>query len=212
VVINPDVIIEVYDNLFYDINNPIRVHQMEEYREAYIYLNRFWGPGNVGKGIFWHWTTGVTEVKEQSKVWVYHNSFAGGLACLVFSSLLEEEGDGLPENRFVNNIFSCPEIWHYPPDNIPIFDYNWITGIDLYEEEKHLLDNYSNNIRKTGEGEFMWDNSKMPDFKLPEGSDAKEAGIDLSAKFNINGTDYDPLPGMSPGYFSGTKPSMGAIP
>jgi len=51
----------------------------------------------------------------------------------------------------------------------------------------------------------------MPDFLLPAGSSSRNAGIDLSKRFTIDGTTYDPLPGMTPGYFSGSRPDLGAL-
>jgi hypothetical protein len=57
----------------------------------------------------------------------------------------------------------------------------------------------------------MWDDAALPDFQLPANSAARNAGIDLSKSFNINGKIYAALPGMDLGYFKGTYPDLGAI-
>jgi len=51
----------------------------------------------------------------------------------------------------------------------------------------------------------------VPDFALPSGSDARSAGIDLSRSFTIAEIAYAALPGMTAGYFSGSKPDLGAL-
>jgi len=62
----------------------------------------------------------------------------------------------------------------------------------------------------TGEGRLLWPEGTL-DFILPEGSAARGGGIDLSRPFSVCGRNYPALPGMEPGYFSGTAPDMGAL-
>lgn len=50
----------------------------------------------------------------------------------------------------------------------------------------------------------------MPDFVLPADHPAREAGIDLSKPQTIGDTNHPALPGMTPGYFSGDAPNIGA--
>ncbi|HRU04285.1 MAG TPA: hypothetical protein P5137_00760 [Candidatus Brocadiia bacterium] len=57
----------------------------------------------------------------------------------------------------------------------------------------------------------MWPDGPIPDFKLPPDSPARTAGLDLSRPFKAGGHDFDPLPGMEPGYFKGAKPNIGAV-
>jgi len=51
----------------------------------------------------------------------------------------------------------------------------------------------------------------MPDFILPSGSQAINAGLDLSKSFTINGVTYNALPGMTSGYYRGVAPDIGAF-
>lgn len=197
---------EYFDNTLYDINIPIRVHQLESYRRVYIYRNRIWNLLNFAQGTYWHWTDGSPEPQPHPEVWFYHNTFAASGIALSFSSFLGEQY-GLPESRFVNNVFSASRLWSNPPDNLPPIDYNWIGGTQR-EADAPLLG--PNNVVEPDAA--LWPGDSLPDFELPTECAARQAGIDLSTTFTIDGQTYDGLPGMEPGYFDGPRPNMGAIP
>jgi hypothetical protein len=57
----------------------------------------------------------------------------------------------------------------------------------------------------------MWNDATVPDFTLPSGSAARNAGIDVSRPFTIDGRSYMALPGITPGGFSGSRPDLGAL-
>jgi hypothetical protein len=56
---------------------------------------------------------------------------------------------------------------------------------------------------------YFWDSEQKTDFTVPEKSEAREAGLDLSRPIGLNGRTFEPLPGMKPGYFPGTAPDLG---
>jgi len=92
-------------------------------------------------------------------------------------------------------------------DAFGAFDYNWAGG-------KYALGIPtwfgSNNIN--AEDEEIWDQSLMPDFILPAGSDAIDSGINVSNAFTINNRPIGPLPGFdNPIYTADNNPDMGWI-
>ena len=62
----------------------------------------------------------------------------------------------------------------------------------------------------SNEGSLLWPEGTR-EFILPEGSAARGGGLDLSRPFSICGRDYPAMPGMAPGYFSGSAPDLGAL-
>ncbi|MFC1610628.1 right-handed parallel beta-helix repeat-containing protein, partial [Myxococcota bacterium] len=201
----------IHDNLLYDNNIQIRFHNMQDEtnRYSHVYGNRFWLPDD--RGIQLSFKPYATP-SPHSGHWAYHNSFAGGSRQL--NSDATSYGH-LPEARFVNNIFSPGNRFYYGSQDewtdagsVEFFDYNWIGGdVSSYNGDAAWM--LPHNIN--AEGATVWDNLFIPDFRLPAGHAARNAGIDVSTGFVINGQLYQPLPGMEPGYFSGTGPNMGAL-
>jgi hypothetical protein len=207
---------QFYENLVYDCNINLRIHEYgtesDRVRTAYVYRNRFYLPEGVGDHIYVHWnTTDLPEGFIHPEWTLYHNSFAGGSSGISLSYYGKDQG--MPNTHFFNNVISShrfltavhPE-WH-EDGRIGIFDYNWVVGRAPYDEfpvwyGEHNID---------GGEQPLWDPSSMPDFTLPLDSPAREGGIDLSRSFVIEGKQFDPLPGMEPGYFSGSRPDLGAI-
>jgi hypothetical protein len=123
-----------------------------------------------------------------------------------------------PNFHFINNIFSSYTL-HDPdvrdsflknPASFGVFNYNWVGGNYECKRAWGVPAWFgSNNIN--AEGQKMWDDTTLPDFSLPLTNTFRNAGIDLSKPFIINGKKHDALPGMKPGYFSGTKPDLGAV-
>jgi hypothetical protein len=207
---------QFYDNLVYDCNINLRIHQYDTESDTaswgYIYRNRFYLPEGIGNHIYVHWNTpGLSDGFIHPEWTLYHNSFAGGSVGISLSYYGKD--DGIPKMHFINNVISSDRFleaiqpgWH-EEGRLGVFDYNWVIGKAPYSEFPAWYGSHNIN----GEGQQIWDPSQMPDFVLPEDSPAREAGIDLSGSFSIDGMDFDPLPGMEPGYFSGSSPDLGAI-
>jgi hypothetical protein len=198
--------VEIYDNLFSDSNINLRIHRLDEYenRSTYLYRNRFYLPTDIGEQVYFHWETPSSTPSDYARIYFYHNSFAGGRNGIGVSSWGDANG-GLPKSRFINNIISSKYPWTYL-SNPEIFDYNWIGG--SYSTTLPSWVGPNNIIART---QKMWDETTMPNFSLPATSNARSAGIDLSKTFIINGKTYPALPGMQTGYFSGSKPDLGAV-
>ncbi|WP_298545600.1 RICIN domain-containing protein [uncultured Aquimarina sp.] len=187
--------IEVYDNLFYDINFLSRIQKsnIQKPRRVFFYRNRCWNEPGVGAPfIYAHFDNG--ENYRGNEIYIYHNSFSGGNTNIssAFSTNLD--------NYFlVNNIFSNTLGPRNVIKSVGKYDYNWCGG------QFTKRDYYgSNNILRSDSK--LWSDNTRPDFKLTSNSEAIDAGIDLS-KTKINGLL---LPGMYPGYFNGNKPDLGA--
>jgi len=195
----------IHDNLVYDCSMNMRFHELnsEIPREVYVFRNRFYQPGNVGSHSYWHWATETATPSYFPEIYIYHNSYAGGSTVFAFSAWAPDNG-GVPSAWFINNVLSGRRPWSYA-SNIGIFDYNWVGGTVPDPAEWYGADNI------TADGEAMWDPASLPDFYLPEGSPARESGIDLSRPFTIDGETHDPLPGMEPGYFAFSAPDRGAV-
>jgi hypothetical protein len=124
---------------------------------------------------------------------------------------------------FVNNIFSggAMDIGNAPendtnPNVFLGFDCNFCGGI--YRGYRYLawMFNDRNNqwSADTMAGDInhqVWSLGSEPDWAVPGTSTAYCSGLDLSDTFTIRGVTYGPLPGMTPGYFPGAKPNLGAV-
>lgn len=170
----------------------------------YVYGNRFyaesaaaWAPqGPEALGIyFFTGTAGTT--------YFYHNSFATKEGIATGST---SPATGLPNTWMVNNLFSVDRFWNgagqFP--SLPKFDYNYV-GSDLSAR----LSWWGTNGVMVKPGK-LWDAATKPDFQLTATSPARQIGVDLSQPWTLDGVTHPALPGMSPGYFSGTRPDAGA--
>jgi hypothetical protein len=206
---------KVHDNLMYDINI---IHRLQycEYtdngRHTFFYNNRSYNPDGVGDHTYFHFGTSSSSPSEFADFWFYHNSFAGGRRVFVPSGYADENG-GLQNTYFINNVFTGDSIYGnsiglYEGDSsmVEIFDYNWLGGFYPYNGN---LPAWSGPDNINAEGQTVWSHSSMPDFKLPAGHVARNAGIDVSKNFSIRGKTYQPLPGMNPGYYTTVSPDLG---
>lgn len=205
----------VHDNLVSNSSINIRIHRLNAPgggHRAHIYRNTLFQPGEVGQHIFSHVLAGIEEYPEPEFAF-YHNTFAGG-ARGWWMPHARNMPRGVPGVRFINNIFACnhPFRGHVPlyenPEAVGAFDYNWLGG-QLYGRFPPAWFGENNIVAE--EKDWLWTEGVMPDFRLPEGHPAREAGIDLSRPFVIGGKTHEPLPGMEPGYFPGDRPDMGAV-
>ena len=118
--------------------------------------------------------------------------------------------------RWINNILSARNLYQnggrtfYDDSTMTeIFAYNWVGGSIYYYGYPPAWAGPKNIFEQ---GEHFWDQSSLPDFEdLSHDSRVVEGGIDLSLPFTIAGATYPALPGMTPGYFTGRAPNMGAV-
>ena len=87
-----------------------------------------------------------------------------------------------------------------------LFDYNWMGGASMGYPALVM----AATISLPGRGR-CGTTLLFRILSFPSGSDARSAGIDLSRPFTIAGITYAALPGMVPGYFSGSRPDLGAL-
>jgi hypothetical protein len=195
---------EWFDNDVSRCNILYRHKGMRSTDTMYVYGNRFytesaaaWFPqGSEALGIYFF--TGTA-----GKTYFYHNSFATKQGIATGST---SPATGLPNTWMVNNIVSVDRFWGgaggFP--TLPKFDYNYV-GSDLASR----LSWWGANgvMAKPGK---LWSTTTTPDFRLTATSPARGIGIDLSQPWTMDGVTHPALPGMSPGYFSGTRPDVGA--
>lgn len=169
----------------------------------YIYNNKFWNPPNIGQHIFYFFEpTGGTQTNF-GVTWMYHNSFSGGYYFQNSQSYNCNKWGGqcFKYTYYIDNIISTRKFdQDYYSGPFGLCAYNWISGLN----QRPYCG--STNISNT---EPMWDTTLIHDFILTQGS-ALNAGIDISRQFTVNGNIYSALPGFEPGYFSGSRPNIGA--
>lgn len=148
-----------------------------------------------------------------SPLYVYHNSFTATASATYESYSVRYDGcvtsNYGPDAWFVNNIFSgdrfllrfdeCGSIASH-------YDYNWVGGgVQQSPPPPTLL---SHNVIATDQ--FQWSKTDPPPDWNPSGG-ARNSGINLSQNWTVDGVTHGALPGMTPGYFSGAAPHMGAV-
>jgi hypothetical protein len=148
--------------------------------------------------------------------WFYHNSFAGG--GMWSPSILGV----CSQMKWVNNIMSVQELSAGEPQGestastYAAFDCNFLGG--RYKGYRHFkfaqTDGHNQWSEDTLAGDInhqVWSLGSEPNWDVPGTSTACRTGLDLSDSFTIRGIKYGPLPGMTPGYFPGAKPNLGAV-
>ncbi|MBD3232464.1 MAG: DUF1565 domain-containing protein [candidate division Zixibacteria bacterium] len=206
---------QYFDNLLYNNNINMRFHHLNYDgdvsggRTVYIYHNWLYNPPDRSTQIYAHYDRNGAS---RARFYVYHNSFSGSKYGIYFSPYAADNG-GLPNSVWLNNIFSmirffkAVEKFIENESMIGVFDYNWCGGNFGYGEPEWFG---SHNI--SAEGQKFWNDSRLHDFSIPSNSVVREAGVDLSKRFTIDGESFDPLPGMEAGYFSGSRPDIGSPP
>jgi len=207
--IRPGTDVEIYDNLIYNCNIILRFHEVDTWDSStrfFIYRNRFFNPDGKGTLIWVHTQSSFRNTTPKGYYYVYHNSFSGSKKGVGFNG---NTLHGLPNSFWINNIFSSNKMIGESPQGtyesgaIGAFDYNWHSGTF----NRGIPPWYgSHNINS--QGNKIWDESNLPDFTIFN-SEVRNAGIDLSQQQTIQGKSIGPLPGMEPGYFSGSAPDMG---
>jgi hypothetical protein len=198
----------IYDNLVHDNKYNMRLFNLQDgYRRLDIYRNRFHNPRGMSDHVFfnaWSWINKDSE----AEIYFYQNSISGGREALLMADF--NQGYGMPKTYIVNNIISAESAFNaqttlQEKKDIGLFDCNWLGGGAIGYRKWYGSSNVIAWNRK------VWNDATLPDFALPAGSDARNAGIDLSKPFTIDGKTYVALPGMTAGYFSGSKPDLGAL-
>lgn len=205
--------VRVEGNRLHDNNINLRFQRLNfgDEREIYVYRNRLSQPGLVGTHIFCHSMSDRGDHPDVQATF-YHNTFVGGQRVFNLPNP-RRMPRSVPGFRFFNNVFasrsraySAREQQAQNTDAVGPFDYNWIggefpQGVPVWFGENNIL----------AEGEHPWPPEAGITFELPPGHPARNAGIDLSRPFAAGGRDFDPLPGMAPGYYDGERPDMGAV-
>ena len=198
----------IYKNRMYNVNLGLRIQlnmNKEELKylakKAWFFENIVYNPSLVGSNIFFF--RGENPVKPTNAsqlphIYIYHNTFVGAD---IDNNSVEDVDKNIV---IVNNIFSDMNMRLGGKKDATVA-YNWFNSQSNYQSD--------NNIVKIGQK--IWNvparPTSMSNFKLPENSDARESGIDLSKAFSIGGKNFKALPFMKNGYFKGARPNMGAI-
>ncbi|MHB9030605.1 MAG: right-handed parallel beta-helix repeat-containing protein, partial [Candidatus Latescibacterota bacterium] len=205
-----------HDNLVYDCNINLRLHHLNEPgdrdRREYHYRNCYYHADNQGVHIFTHYNPGGMPPDSRTpEIFLYHNSFSGGIRAIQISGYAYDNG-GLPRMHILNNIFSSAMFFNASKNFITdagmigSCDYNWAGG-SFY----HGTPAWFGQHNIAAEGQRFWNSGTEPDFRITPDSPARAAGIDLSKPFTLGSKVFEPLPGMTPGYFSGAAPDIGAL-
>jgi len=165
----------------------------------YVYRNLIYAPSDnlysENLGIYFHLGTTL-------RLFLYHNSVSAFQATALGSTQQEL---GLGNVFYVNNILSAPTFGGVTGTAAyPHFDYNWVGG-DV------TLESYMGPHNVLKPGTLLW-TAGDTQLLVGPGNSAHEAGLDLSAPFTLDGQSVPALPGMSPGYFSGSAPDLGYRP
>jgi parallel beta-helix repeat protein len=200
-----DVSADIYGNLVYDNRYSMRLFKMQDgQRLLNIYRNRFYNLPGIADHIYFDPSPGSSD-ESYHQIYIYHNSFAGAR-----NAFLMVIGSAMRRVYILNNIISSPYAYNSETRlgekrDVQIFDYNWVGG------EFVGLRGWFGGNNVLAWNQRLWNDATMPDFLLPPDSNSRNAGIDLSRPFTVDGTTYAPLPGMTPGYFSGSRPDIGAF-
>lgn len=201
--------LEVFDNLLCDSNNNFRIQEMDQGdRRIYFYRNRLYNAQAEGDNMYFHWGEPNSTPAEVPEVWVYHNTFVGSRWGMTISERAEGS-TAAAGTCFVNNVYSptpTRPLFGYVPTSFGFYDYNWAGG-----QHPFPLPVWFGPHNVDAEGQELWAEETVPDFRLPVDCAARRAGLDLSRPFQLDGATYPPLPGMESGYFQGDAPDLGAI-
>ncbi|MBN1274968.1 right-handed parallel beta-helix repeat-containing protein [Candidatus Woesearchaeota archaeon] len=204
----------VHDNYIVDSNIPFRFGSVDrttfDNRVHYVYRNKVYIP-DAGEVIYIHYDNTGPSV---TKAYIYHNSFITrtGPQISGYVKNYPPYGSGFV---FINNIISASQTAFYTwstsgeYDDLFTVDYNWISG-RYYGKESVPWAPVPNNIAYP-DGPTFWDHAiNPPDFTAIEGTEAIDAGIDVSHDFVLGGVTYPALPGMD-AYYCKSPPDMGAV-
>lgn len=158
----------------------------------FIGFNKSWLPFNERHHLFPNYE-GTSAV-----IWYYHNTHTGGLECV--------EGSATNRIRHLNNLYDC-NVGFGSGANFEAFGYNTSQNA-MGSTGCAATANSCNKVH----GSATWThNSSQPDFILPDGHTAINAGVNLSQCFTLNVQYCPTLPRAGVGYFLGSAPDAGAV-
>ncbi len=198
----------IYNNLLYNNDIHLRFLGIGESpstpKQSWFYKNRAWNPPHKGTHIYWHWDAdGIAPGSHEQ--YIYHNSFTGGDQGF---STSQYGTQGLTNTRVINNIMSS-DIWASTPQPIATFAYNWLVGSTPSSVPGSWVG--TNNTLTVSATMFWTPADAVPDFLLTAGNAARQTAKNVSTTFSLGSWNSAALPGMSPGYFSGSFPDPGAL-
>ncbi len=215
----------IYDNDLLHADISLRIHGIGEegdsFRTVFFYNNRSYKDSALGSHFTFHEWDGydsaiVGGTAKSPQVWAYHNSFAGGS---YWGNPVKYASDSM---RIVNNIlgarYTVAEVIAGEMSDSSLFrafDYNFIGGGFRYYGKlawaaEDTMNQWPTDSVHGDVNHQVWSLGEEPNWVVPESSTAYRSGFDLSDSFAIRGVTYGPLRGMTPGYFPGDKPNMGA--
>src|SRR5262245_12591465 len=214
--------IEFGNNLLYDINIVFRGNFMENLLSTsniYIYGNRVYSTNRHGATVYWSQSgAGSTP----ARIYIYHNTSVHmdrGFSDWGDYSFGSTSGQLFPNMLAVNNLVQVYSGSEPPysddtsgamcasPTGMARWDYNWTFGTEF-------------GCAWVGTNNFLSSSKGITDTVLPDPMtgwippmSARVIGIDIAHNFTVNGVNYTPLPGFSPGYFGtvNLKPDAGAV-
>jgi len=204
--------VEFYDNIIANVNNGIRGNIWANSGgtgSLWIYRNKFWSPQGTGLGGI-YLDNCCLSAGTQRNIFIYHNSISGFFNAMRFSDF---QTSSCVNCLVLNNVFNSTHsllISDTPnfcetDEKVDVYDYNF----HIPNENSSCLWYGPNNKNSSTP---VWSLGSEPsNWSLPGGHVARNAGINIANPFTADGTNYSPLPGFSPGYFSGAAPNMGAV-
>jgi hypothetical protein len=210
----------VYDNDIDHCNSTMRFSgvRSDGGRSGWIYNNRCYNDSAAleAQNINTSYYGEEGDSTNALETWFYHNSFAGG-------GMWSPSVFGVcNQMKWVNNIMSVQTLSAGEPlgessaTTYAAFDYNflggWYKGYWYFKFAQTDGHNQWNTDTMAGDVDHqVWSLAAEPDWIVPDTSTAYRSGLDLSDSFTIRGVTYGPLPGMTPGYFTGDRPNLGAV-
>jgi len=205
--------LHIYDNTVINVNIPFRANAMQNPPDStftgYFYRNKIWTLPQIGSfsDLQTYGANAPTTVPQT--LYFYHNTHIGGYATAVFDTNIK-----MPRVLWVNNLmqgsatgvvyqnWGCCTMQN-SSDGLAGWDYNWTYAGTRYAWAWDFSHNVNSNSK-------IFDDRSVPTTWVPSSS-ALGAGVDISRTFSVGGVTYSPLPGFSPGYFSGGAPNIGAV-
>ena len=204
----------IHDNLLFDSNILLRIHQYNtpSDRSESLYRNVFVQPPEEGTHVYVHYNDFGADFgpDQESVLGIYQNTFVGGNRGLVCGS--QRRNIVMSRTCVLNNIISTANepVSYLAPGLFErlyeVFDHNWVGGARSTVSGLPIWFGVGNI---NAEGRQLWPSGEWNGFEPP--AEVQGKGVDLSRPFFIEGKSFDPLPGMEPGYFHGAAPDLGAL-
>lgn len=192
--------VQVFDNTVLDCNISLRMHDWgmtgDSDRVAYVFRNKFWLPSSSGDHVFFHWYDSTPDTYHPV-LWFYHNDLSGGRGGIEPDVENDWADLGMSKVYLVNNVFdngrfvlSWDPFWS-SSTQMGACDYN-LRQICLYPNTSPAAWEQAHEIVNAGP---FWPNNVIPmSWGLPANSPARDAALDLTTSFTLNGNSFSALP------------------